>query len=322
MSSAGSIQRLDCIPAEYAGQRVDKVLASLFPQYSRSALQQWLKQGRVLVDDDILSQKDKVHGGESVELAVPGTPVLDAVAENIPLDLRFSDSHILVLNKPAGLVVHPGAGNPGGTLMNALLYFDTAAGGLPRAGIVHRLDKDTTGLMVVARNEPARLDLIGQLASRKMRRQYLALLYGDLISGCEVDEPIGRHPKNRRIMTVRTDGKSATTHFRVVRRFGSLTLARCTLESGRTHQIRVHANHLGYPIVGDPSYGGSGRVPAGVSDGLRERIRGFGRQALHAGSLTLKHPDTAETMVFEADPPEDFTALCEALYREFGHGGE
>lgn len=320
--AAESVHRLDGIPDEYAGQRVDKVLASLFPQYSRSTLQQWLKQGRILVDDDILSQKDKVHGGESVELAVPGAPVLEAEAEDIPLDLRYTDEHILVLNKPAGLVVHPGAGNPGGTLMNALLYFDPAACQLPRAGIVHRLDKDTTGLMVVARNEPARLDLIEQLASRRMRRRYLALLHGDLISGCEVDEPIGRHLYNRRLMAVRSDGKSAVTRFRVIRRFGPVTLVRCTLESGRTHQIRVHASHLGYPIVGDPVYGGAGRVPAGVSDALRERLRGFGRQALHAGSLTLKHPGTGETMEFEADPPEDFAALCEALTREFGHDGQ
>lgn len=313
--------RLEHIPDEYAGQRIDKVLARLFPQYSRSTLQQWLRQGRVLVDDDIPSQKDKVHGGESVDLAVPDAPAVEAAAEDIELDVRYSDEHILVLNKPAGLVVHPGAGNPAGTLMNALLHFDPAARRLPRAGIVHRLDKDTTGLMVVARSEPVRLRLIEELAQRAMKRDYLALLHGDLISGRSVDEPIGRHPRNRRVMTVRSDGKSAVTHIRVQRRFGPLTLVHCSLESGRTHQIRVHTSHVGFPIVGDPLYGGSGRVPRGVSQALRERIRGFGRQALHAGSLSLKHPETGETQTFAGDPPEDFRLLLQALDDEFGRAG-
>lgn len=317
-----SLRRLDSIPDEHAGQRVDKALARLFPQYSRSTLQQWLKQGRILVDDDIPSQKDKVHGGESVEISLPEAPALEAVAEPIPLDVVHRDEHLLVINKPAGLVVHPGAGNPAGTLMNALLHFDDSARRLPRAGIVHRLDKDTTGLMVVARSEPVRLDLIEQLAARTVRREYIALLHGDLISGREVDEPIGRHPRNRRLMGVRADGKQAVTRFRVLRRHGPLTLARCILESGRTHQIRVHASHIGFPLVGDPLYGGAGRLPAGISDALRERIRGFGRQALHAGSLSFRHPVTGETPVWSVEPPEDMASLLRALEETFGHDNE
>ncbi len=312
---------MDSIPEQYAGQRVDKVLASLFPQYSRSTLQQWLKQGRVLLDDDIPSQKDKVQGGESVELAAPDAPVLEAAAEDIPLDVRHCDEHLLVIHKPAGLVVHPGAGNPDGTLMNALLYFDPAAARLPRAGIVHRLDKDTTGLMAIARNEPARLALIEQLGARTMKRRYLALLHGDLIAGRVIDEPVGRHPRNRRMMTVRSDGKSAVTRVRVLKRFGPLTLVHCMLETGRTHQIRVHAAHIGFPLVGDPVYGGAGRVPAGVSEALREHIRGFARQALHAESLSLKHPDTGEELSLTAAPPDDLAALLRFVEEEFGDGG-
>lgn len=298
------------------------MLARLFPQYSRSALQQWLKQGLILVDDDIPSQKDKIHGGESVAVSVPGAPAVEAAAEDIPLELQYRDAHILVIDKPADLVVHPGAGNPGGTLMNALLYLDEGAGRLPRAGIVHRLDKDTTGLMVVARTEPARRRLIEQLAARTMRREYLALVHGDLISGCAIDEPIGRHPRNRRIMTVRSDGRSARTHVRVLTRFGPATLVRCVLESGRTHQIRVHLSHAGYPVVGDRAYGGSGRPPAGVSARLRDLIAGFGRQALHAASLRLAHPATGGTLSFTAEPPADLAALRDSLIEELGHGSE
>ena len=320
MTAAESTHRLDRIPERYAGQRVDKVLASLFPQYSRSALQQWLKQGRVLLDDDIPSQKDKVQGGESVELAAPGAPVLEAAAEDIPLDVRYCDEHLLVIHKPAGLVVHPGAGNPHGTLMNALLHFDPAAARLPRAGIVHRLDKDTTGLMAIARNEPARLALIEQLAARTMKRRYLALLHGDLIAGRVIDEPVGRHPRNRRMMTVRSDGKSAVTRVRVLKRFGPLTLVQCMLETGRTHQIRAHAAHVGFPLVGDPVYGGAGRVPAGVSEALREHIRGFARQALHAESLSLKHPGTGDEVSLTAAPPDDLAALLHLVEEELGDG--
>lgn len=320
VATAEESHRLERVPDEYAGQRIDKVLAALFPQYSRSTLQQWLKQGRILVDDDIPSQKDKIHGGESVDLSVPDTPAVEAAAEAIPLDIRYSDDHILVLNKPAGLVVHPGAGNPAGTLMNALLHHDPRAAGLPRAGIVHRLDKETTGLMVVARDEAVRLDLIAQLAARTMRREYLALLHGDLISGRTIDEPIGRHPRNRRMMTVRPDGKSAVTQIRVLRRFGPMTLVRCTLQSGRTHQIRVHASCAGFPVVGDPLYGGTGKVPAGVSSALRSLVEGFRRQALHAETLALKHPATGETLSWSVDPPEDFVALQQALESELGGG--
>lgn len=320
MTTADPNYRLDSIPDEYAGQRVDKVLAALFPRYSRSALQQWLKQGLILIDDDIPGQKDKIHGGEAVLLSVPEAPAVVARPEPIPLDIQYHDEQILVLNKPAGLVVHPGAGTPSGTLMNALLHFDPRAARLPRAGIVHRLDKDTTGLMVVARVEPARLELIEQLASRSMGREYLALLHGDLISGRSVDEPIGRHPRNRRAMAVRRDGKGAVTHFRVLRRFGPVTLARCVLESGRTHQIRVHASHAGFPVVGDPLYGGMGRAPAGVSSELRALMAGFRRQALHAESLALRHPVSGETLTWTVAPPEDFAALRQALEDELGGG--
>jgi len=319
--AAGASHRLDAIPEAYAGQRLDKVLAALFPQYSRSALQQWIKEGRVLVDDDIPSQKDKIHGGESVDLSVPDAPAVAAPAEAIALDIRYRDDDMLVLSKPAGLVVHPGAGNPTGTLMNALLHLDPASSRLPRAGIVHRLDKDTSGLLVVARNEPARLALIEQLASRSMRREYLALVHGDLISGRTVDEPIGRHPRNRRMMAVRRDGRSAATRLRVLRRFGAITLVRCALHSGRTHQIRVHAAHAGLPVVGDPLYGGTGRMPAGISSGLRALIGAFRRQALHAETLALHHPASGEPLTWSLALPEDFARLLRALEGELGGGG-
>jgi len=320
MAVSEQVTRVDRIPAEYAGQRVDKALARLFPEYSRSTLQRWLDQGRILLDEDIPRRRDKVHGGESVELSVPDAPAVEALPEDIPLDVRHRDAQILVINKPAGLIVHPGAGNPSGTVMNALLHLDADAGRMPRAGIVHRLDKDTTGLMVVARTESARLNLIEQLAERSMSREYLALVHGDMIAGRIVDEPIGRHPRNRRLMAVRADGRSARTQMHVLRRFGSATLVRCILHSGRTHQIRVHASHSGFPVVGDPQYGGAGRVPGGVSDALRERVRGLGRQALHAAFLSLVHPASGERASFSVDPPADFAGLLAALEEESGHG--
>ncbi len=293
--------------------RVDKVLALLFPDYSRTALQKWLKDGLVLVDDEIPSQRDKVQGGEQIELVVPAEQNTDWQPEPMALVLLHEDEDLLIVDKPAGLVIHPGAGNPDGTLVNGLLHYDLRLAGLPRAGIVHRLDKDTTGVLAVARNEPARLNLIRQLAKRTVRRSYLALVQGLPVSGGSIDEPIGRDQHDRRRMTVSTYGKPAITHYRIEQRFRSHALLRCELETGRTHQIRVHLRHIGYPLLGDPVYGGRSRLPPRTDDTVRMALRGFSRQALHAEKLALKHPNTGQEMEWMAPMPEDMAKLCRIL---------
>ncbi|WP_084628088.1 23S rRNA pseudouridine(1911/1915/1917) synthase RluD [Silanimonas lenta] len=303
------------VPLEHAGRRFDQALAELFPDFSRSRLTAWIKSGEALLDGAEVKPRQMLRGGETITLWV--TPSLETRAEPepIPLDLRHADEEVLVLNKPAGLVVHPGAGNPRGTLVNALLHFDPKLAELPRAGIVHRLDKDTSGLMVVARSLRAHAALVEQLSSRHVHRQYLAVVAGSMVAGGTVDAPIGRHPGDRIRQAVNENGREAVTHYRVRERFRSHTLVECRLETGRTHQIRVHMAHIRHPLVGDPLYGGALRLPRAATPALAEALRGFRRQALHAETLGFTHPATGEALRFQAEAPEDFQRLL-ALLRE------
>jgi 23S rRNA pseudouridine1911/1915/1917 synthase len=301
------------IPETSAGRRLDQVLAELFPCYSRSRLQQWIKVGKVLLNQQPVIARYRVAGGEQVEIRAPLQRQTEVRPQNIPLDIRFQDQHLLVLNKPAGLVVHPAAGNPDGTLQNALLHYDPELAALPRAGIVHRLDKDTSGLMVVARSLSAHKSLVEQLQARSVHREYLALVQSVLAAGGTVDAPIGRHPRDRLRMAVVESGKPAITHYRVLQRFAAHTLVQARLETGRTHQIRVHMAHIRCPLVGDPLYGGRPRLPRGASPVLRETISAFRRQALHALRLQLIHPASGEAVGWEAEMPKDYKHLLEAL---------
>ena len=296
--------------------RLDKALAILFPDYSRSTLQKWLKQGLIEVDEEIPSQREQVHGGEQVELVVPDVQAVEWQPGPVEINVVYEDEHLIVIDKPAGLVVHPGAGNPDATLVNGLLQRDAALSALPRAGIVHRLDKDTTGLMVVSRTETARRHLIQQLSQRTLGRTYLAVVQGVPVSGGRVDEPIGRDRNDRRRMVVATAGKPAVTNYRIEQRYRAHTLLRCALESGRTHQIRVHMRHVGLPLVGDPVYGGRGRLPPASTAELRETLQQFSRQALHAWKLRLHHPDSGDEMSWQSSLPADMDVLCRALARD------
>lgn len=294
------------LPAECAGLRLDAVLARLFPEHSRSRLQGWIKQGLVLVEGAPADAKRKVWGGERVSIDAPPAPSNEAPAQDIPLHTVFEDAALIVIDKPAGLVVHPGHGNERGTLMNALLHHAPALAAVPRAGIVHRLDKDTSGLMVVAKTPMAQTHLVRQLADRQVQRHYLALVHGRLAADGVVDAPIGRHPVQRiKMAIVKSGGKPARTHYRVRERFAHATLIECRLETGRTHQIRVHLASIGHPLVGDPVYG---RKKCGD-----ERLDTFPRQALHAFRLVLRHPETAAEMGWESPLPEDFATLLESL---------
>ncbi|MDR3056333.1 MAG: 23S rRNA pseudouridine(1911/1915/1917) synthase RluD [Zoogloeaceae bacterium] len=295
-------------PPEAAGKRLDQVLARLLPQYSRNRLQGWIKAGQFAIDG--VEERDvrkKLRGGEAFALTI--APEMDALAntpEDIALDIVFADATLIVINKPAGLVVHPGSGNWSGTLLNALLHYDPRLAEVPRAGIVHRLDKETSGLMVVARTLEAQTDLVRQLQARSVKREYLAVTVGEVAHGGTVDAPIGRHPKDRVKMAVaRADnatGKPAVTHYRVKQHLTGATLLVCQLETGRTHQIRVHMAHIGYPLLGDPVYGRAAtKLPA------------FHRQALHATRLTLTHPVSGETMRWEVPMPEDMAHLLAQL---------
>ena len=300
-------------PESAVGRRLDAVLADLFPEYSRSRLSAWIKSGDVLVDGAAARPRDAVRGGEAVTLNVVEEVQTHAVAEDIPLDVLYEDEHVFVINKPAGLVVHPGAGNPAGTMVNALLHRDPALDKLPRAGIVHRLDKDTSGVMVVARTLVAQTALVAQLSARDVHRQYLAVVMGALVSGGTANAAIERHPRDRLRMAVREDGKDAVTHYRLRERFRCHTALECRLETGRTHQIRVHMAHLKHAIVGDALYGGALRLPKGASEELIATLRGFKRQALHAEVLEFKHPVTGEPVRCEAPLPEDMQQLLRVL---------
>ena len=305
--------RLATIPATAAGRRLDAVLADLFPEFSRSRLSAWIKSGHVTVDGAPARPRDAVHGGESVALDAFEEVQVRAEPEDIALDVLFEDEHVFVIDKPAGLVVHPGAGNPAGTLVNALLHRDGGLDKLPRAGIVHRLDKDTSGVMVIARTLQAHTALVAQLSARQVHRQYLAIVVGALVSGGTANAPIERHPRDRLRMAVREDGKEAVTHYRLRERFRAHTALECRLETGRTHQIRVHMAHLKTPIVGDPLYGGPLKLPKGASEELIAALRGFRRQALHAEVLEFAHPASGEAIRCEAPLPADMQALLGVL---------
>ena len=301
------------VPYELAGLRLDAALAELFSDYSRSKLQTWIKAERVLVDGKILKAKDKLEGGEIISLDAEPESVIEAEAENIPLDIIYEDDSILIVNKPAGLVVHPAAGNWQGTLLNALLYHVPSLDTLPRAGIVHRIDKDTSGLLMVAKTLQAHNSLTEQLQERTINREYLAITKGRMTAGGTVDEPIARDPHDRLKYAVRESGKEAVTHYRVVQRFNHHTLVRLKLETGRTHQIRVHMAYLRFPLLGDPLYGGRFQMPKNCSAELEQLLRSFKRQALHAETLGLQHPVTDEYMEWQQPLPDDMVQLLHAL---------
>ena len=301
------------IPPELSGQRLDQAMAVLFADVTRSQLQQWIKDGHVWLNGKVPRKRDKVKQGDAVEIHPPSPATPDWKAQTIPIEVVYEDGDILVINKPPGLVVHPGAGNPEGTLLNALLSHAPKLAALPRAGIVHRLDKDTSGLMVVAKTERARQRLIEQLQEHTVEREYLAIVSGVMIAGGTVEAPIGRHRTQRTRMAVSTHGKPAVSHYRVAKKYRAHTLVQVKLESGRTHQIRVHMAHLHYPVLGDPVYGGRLKIPAGASDKLKKKIQSFRRQALHALKLSLIHPRTGKRVQWVTSVPEDMSKLMEAL---------
>ncbi|OOG23642.1 23S rRNA pseudouridine(1911/1915/1917) synthase [Thioalkalivibrio denitrificans] len=301
------------VPDELAGQRLDAALARMYPDYSRSRIRQWIEAGWVRLDDRIPRPRDAVRAGGQVEIRAQVEPASEDRPEDIPLSVVYEDDTLIVINKPPGLVVHPAAGNRAGTLVNALLHHAPELAALPRAGIVHRLDKETSGLLVVARTLEAHTDLVRQLQARSVGRQYLALVHGVVVAGGTVDAPVGRHPVDRKRMAVVSGGKPAVTHYRVEARFPAHTLLRVSLETGRTHQIRVHMAHIHHPIVGDPVYGGRLKLAAGLSEAARDAIKGFRRQALHAARLELVHPKTGKNVAWEAPLPADVSRLLRSL---------
>jgi 23S rRNA pseudouridine1911/1915/1917 synthase len=301
------------IPEAQAGQRLDAALATLLPDYSRSRLKTWIESGEILVDGNKRRPRDKVFGGEAVAVAATLPDEGTAQPQQIPLTIVHEDKHVLVLDKPAGLVVHPGAGNPDSTLQNALLAHDPALAKLPRAGIVHRLDKDTSGLLIVARTLPAHTALVRMLEEREIHREYEAVCRGVMTGGGTVDAPIDRHPTDRVRMAIREGGREAVTHYRVIRRFRAHTHVRVQLETGRTHQIRVHLAHIGYPLVGDKVYGGRLALPKGGGEELRQALREFPRQALHAARLQLAHPVTGKPLEVVAPLAADMVGLLAIL---------
>jgi len=315
--SAAELHELT-LPAEWAGERLDIVLARLLPQYSRARLQRWILEGRVLLEGAPASRRQLAVSGQQVSVRaefVPETRV-EAGEAAVPFRIVHRDAALLVIDKPAGLVVHPGAGVAAGTLQNALLALDPQLARVPRAGIVHRLDKDTSGLLVVARTPLAQAALVRALAAHEVEREYLALCQGVMTGGGTIDEPIGRHRAQRTRMAVRSDGRRAVTHYRIERRFRVHTLARVQLETGRTHQIRVHFAHIGYPIVGDPLYAGRRRIPAGATPAVLAALAAFKRQALHAARLSFEHPVHGKRVSFESVLPKDFAALLAVLEQE------
>lgn len=304
------------VPYELGGHRLDQVAAQLFEQYSRSRLTQWIKDGLLTVDGDVIRPRDIVHGGSVLHLQAQEEAQGDWVAQDIALDVVYEDEHILVINKPAGLVVHPAAGHADGTLLNALLHHVPNLVNVPRAGIVHRLDKDTTGLMVVAKTLQAQNHLVEQLQNRTVGRIYEAIVIGVVTSGDTVNAPIARHSTQRQKMAVVEGGKPAITHYRVLTRFRAHTHIRVKLETGRTHQIRVHMSHEGFPLVGDPVYSGRFRIPPAANPTLVQHLREFPRQALHARFLQLVHPATGQKMKWEAPLPEDFRWMLTLLQQD------
>jgi 23S rRNA pseudouridine1911/1915/1917 synthase len=301
------------IPLEFAGSRLDQALAKMFPEYSRSRLKAWLLSGAITVDGASPRPREPVVGGERVEMRAVPEIAISAAPEAIALDVVFEDDELMVINKPVGLVVHPGAGNPGGTLMNGLLSHASSLEQLPRAGIVHRLDKETSGLLLIGKTLESHTALVRLLADREISRQYLAVCNGVLTGGGTIDEPIGRHPVDRKRMAIRPEGKPAVTHYKVLERFSAHTYISVSLETGRTHQIRVHFAHRRHALIGDQTYGGRLALPAGASQQLIGMLRTFRRQALHATRLEFTHPGSGEPLQLEAAPPADFEKLLQVL---------
>lgn len=311
---SASTPRTVIIPTSLAGARLDQALARLFPEYSRARLSQWIRDGYATLDDERRRPRDRVAGGERVALhAEPPPADLRWQAEDLALEVVYRDEHLLVVNKAAGVVVHPGAGNPGGTLLNALLHHDPALRHVPRAGLVHRLDKGTSGLLVVARTLTAHSRLVAALRQRTVSREYQAVVTGLPGAGGQVDAPLGRHRMKRTRMAVVDGGRPAITRFRVLARFRAHAHVLATLETGRTHQIRVHMAHIGHPLVGDPTYGGRLAIPAGAGEDLATCLRGLKRQALHAAALGLTHPVSGEPMRWTSPLPSDLRWLLEVL---------
>ena len=303
----------EVVPERLAGKRLDQALAQMFPDYSRSRLTEWLKRGNVTVDGLQWKPRTRVAGGERIEVRAEVEPDVRVTPQPVDFTVAWQDAHAIVVDKPPGLVVHPGAGNPDGTLQNGLLHRFPELAELPRAGLVHRIDKDTSGLLLVARDLAAHTALVRQLADHEIEREYRAVCHGVLTGGGTVDAPIGRHPTDRLRMSVREGGREAVTHYRLLERFAHHSLVRVMLETGRTPQVRVHFAHLRHPLVGDPVYGGRRRRPPGNDAALIEALETFERQALHAARLRFAHPATGEDVVVESPDPPDFAALLDAL---------
>jgi len=310
------IQQQLIIDEQSHGLRLDQALSASLPEYSRSKIQEWIKLDFILLNQAPARAKDKVYAGDQVQLDIPETTKTFDQPEKVAFEIIHQDEHLFVINKPAGLVVHPAAGHASGTLVNGLLYEDPALEQLPRAGIVHRLDKDTTGVMVVARTLPAHTALVDALQKREIKREYVAVARGVITAGRSIDEPIARHPVDRKRMTVKADGRDAVTHFTVREKYRAYCLVDVQLETGRTHQIRVHMAHIRHPLLGDQAYGGRLALPAGISVQLEQVVRHFKRQALHARRLGFVHPVSGEAVSFEADLPADLQALIEALRKD------
>ena len=301
------------IPPAHAGKRLDLALAELLPDFSRNRLQHWIKSGHIQVDGQLRRPRDPVLGGEEVRIEVVQEVHTEARAQAIPLAICFQDDDMIVINKAAGMVVHPAAGNPEGTLVNALLHHDPALDALPRAGLVHRLDKETSGLLVVARRLTAYTSLVKQLQARSMGREYQAVVNGVLSAGGSIEAAIGRHPVDRKRMAVVANGKPALTHYRVIQRFHGHTHLRVWLETGRTHQIRVHLASIRHPLLGDPVYGGRLKPPPQATAGCLEILQNFRRQALHASRLSLRHPSSGRQVEWQAELPQDMRQLLMVL---------
>jgi len=308
------VQHKDTVPETCLGKRLDQSIAVMFPDYSRSRLKEWILAGQVSVNGEVQTRaREKMYGGESIEINAEIEAEIRYIAQDLPLNIIYEDDDILVINKPAGFVVHPGAGNPDGTVLNALLHHCPQLDIVPRAGIVHRLDKDTTGLMVVAKTVAAQTHLVEALQAREITREYEAICNGLMTAGGLVDEPIGRHSTKRTQMAVSFVGRPSVTHYRVMEKFRLHTRLRLRLETGRTHQIRVHMSYITHPLVGDPVYGGRPRPPKNATTELREELKVFKRQALHAAMLSLYHPITGELMTWHAEIPDDLAKLTEIL---------
>jgi 23S rRNA pseudouridine1911/1915/1917 synthase len=312
-----NINQTTIIPEEYHGQRIDSVLATLFSEFSRSQLTNWIKEGKITRNGHVCKPKDKALAGDTLHMVVSFTPndadFKSCQPEEIPLDIIFEDESIIIINKPSGLVVHPGAGNSNHTLVNALLHHVPSQAHLPRAGIIHRLDKETTGLLVIAKTLSTHTNLIRQMQARTIQRCYLTLVHGHVIGGDTIETGFGRNARNRLKMAVSGQGRQAITHYSVNKHYDDFTLLDVKLMTGRTHQIRVHMQYINHPVVGDPLYGRQMRLPEGSSDLLKTQLQQFKRQALHASILSLTHPETNEWLTFKAPLPDDFAQLLYAL---------